>query len=314
MKNLGTILAAVFLGAVLLLYMCTFQVRFTQVAIKKTWGKPAEHAITEPGLRFKWPRPIQSVVTYDKRIQGLEDQTAETRTIDGKNVLLTTYTLWKIADPRKFHTNFPTGVAEGEKKLRTTVITHKNAVTALHEFGDFVSTDPRKRKIREIEREIQEAVAQDAMSEYGIEVVDFGVKRLGLPQSVTSAVFGSMKSHEEAKAQRYIAEGRATADDTLATANAMKGRILAEVRRKVAEIQTEAERVVSAYYKEFDQRPELRIFLDKLRTNAEALRGRTTIILDTKEAPWDVWEESSRAQVPSKDGAPGKDATAPQGQ
>ena len=36
MKNLGTMFAAVFLAVVLVLYMCTFQVRFTEVAIKKT--------------------------------------------------------------------------------------------------------------------------------------------------------------------------------------------------------------------------------------------------------------------------------------
>ncbi len=62
MKNLGTIAAAVFLVVVLLLYMCSFQVRFTEVAIKKTWGNPAENAITQPGLYFKWPPPIQTAV------------------------------------------------------------------------------------------------------------------------------------------------------------------------------------------------------------------------------------------------------------
>ena len=61
MKNTGTIVAAVFLGIVLLLYMCTFQVRFTEVAIKKTWGE-ARDQIAEPGLKAKWPYPIQSVV------------------------------------------------------------------------------------------------------------------------------------------------------------------------------------------------------------------------------------------------------------
>lgn len=311
MKNLGTILAAVFLGIVLLLYMCTFQVRFTEVAIRKTWGKPASSAITEPGLRFKWPRPIQSVVTYDKRIQRLDEQAAETRTKDGKNVLLATYTLWRIADPVIFHTNFPSGVEDGEKKLRTTVVTHKHAVTGRHEWGDFISTDPNERKIREIEREIKEAVAKDALTEYGIEVVDFGIKRLSLPQAVTSSVFQSMKSHEEAKSQRYTAEGRARADDILANANAKKGRIMAEVRRNVAEIQTEAERIVSTYYKEFDEHPQLRILLDKLRTIEEALTGRTTIFLDTNEAPWDLWNADTRANVAVQNGIPTQVSTAP---
>ena len=69
MKNLGTVLAAAFLAVVLLLYMCTFQVRFTEVAIKKTFGRLTREAITEPGLKFKWPYPIQTVVVYDKRIR-----------------------------------------------------------------------------------------------------------------------------------------------------------------------------------------------------------------------------------------------------
>ena len=118
MKNLGTILSAVFLAIILILYMCTFQVRFTEVAIKKTWGQPDKAAITEPGLKFKWPAPIQSVVVYDKRMRILEDRTEETRTVDGKNLLITTFTLWRIKDPSTFHTNFPGGVEDGEIAMK----------------------------------------------------------------------------------------------------------------------------------------------------------------------------------------------------
>ncbi|MGB2987889.1 MAG: SPFH domain-containing protein [Phycisphaerae bacterium] len=314
MKNLGTIVAAVFLGIVLMLYMCTFQVRFTEVAIKKTWGEPDKDAITEPGLKLKWPSPVQSVVVYDKRVRILEDRTEETRTIDGKNLLLTTFTLWRITDPVTFHTNFPAGVEDGEKKLRTTIITNKHAVTGRHEFSDFVSTDPAKRKIREIEDEMKAAVARDTVEEFGVEVVDFGIKKLGLPESVTTAIFESMKSHEEAKAERYKAEGEASAAKILADARAMEERIMAEVDQKVAAIQTEAERIVSEYYKEFDEYPALRIFLDKLRTVREALRTRTTLILTGGESPWDVFDEETRAAaVPFTELPPDRVETTPAG-
>ena len=306
MKNLGTMLAAVFLALVLVLYMCTFQVRFTEVAIKKTWNKPADEAITEAGLKWKWPRPIQSVVRYDKRIRILEDRTEETRTIDGKNLLLTTFTLWRIKDPARFHTNFPSGVEEGEKKLRTTVVTHKHAVTGKREFSDFVSTDPAKRKIRRIEEEIKTAVARDAMKEYGVEVVDFGIKKLALPQAVTSAIFESMRSREQGNADRYIAEGDATAAKIMADARAMEGRIMSAVRKKVKEIETEADKIVSEYYKEFNEHPELRIFLDEIRTLVEALRERTTLILDSQESPWHLFNESARAAA-ANDGSQPRD-------
>lgn len=308
MKNIGTISAAVVLGIVLAMYMCTFQVRFTEVAIKKTWGKPDEDAITKPGLYFKWPRPAQTVVVYDKRIRILEDRTEETRTVDGKNLLLTSFTLWRISDPSKFHTNFPMGVEDGEKKLRTTVVAHKHAITGKHAFSHFVSTDPAKRRIRRIEHEMKNAVASDAAEQYGIEVVDFGIKKLGLPQSVTTAIFESMRSNEEAKAGRYAAEGEATAAKILADARAVEERIMAEVDQKVAGIQTEAERVVSEYYREFDEYPGLRIFLDKLRTVREALQERTTIIITDEESPWDVFDEEARAQVPLREGLTSRSA------
>ena len=73
---------------------------------------------------------------------------------------------------------------------------------------------------------------------------------------------------------------------------------MAAARQKVAEIEASAQRVVSEYYKEFDKHPELRIFLDKLRTAANALRLRTTIIIDTSQAPWDIFDEDARKRIP----------------
>jgi len=298
MKNLGTILAAVFLALVLVLYMCTFQVRFTEVAIKKTWGNPAKDAIIEPGLKLKWPSPIQSVVVYDKRIRMLEDKTEETRTVDGKNVILTTFAAWRIADPAQFHTNFPAGVEDGERKLRTTIGTAKQAVIGQHEFSDFVSTDPEKRKIRKIEEKIRNTVAADAVKEFGIEIVDFGIKKLGLPQTVTTAIFESMKQAEQAKAARYQAEGEARANDIIASAQATVDRIRAATRKQAEAIKADAELVVSEYYKEFARYPELRIYLDSLNTVRRGLQERTTLILDSKESPWNVFDEQVRRQIP----------------
>ena len=301
MKNLGTIAAAVFLGTVLVLYLCTFQVRFTEVAVVKTWGKPADAAILEPGLQFKWPPPIQNVVVYDKRIRTLEDRTEETRTQDSKNVIITTFTLWKIGegadDPIKFLTNFRDGVEEGADMLRTTIMTQKHAVIGKHLFDELVSTNPQKRKLKVIEEEIRDAVATVARGQYGIEVVGFGIKKLALPKSVTTTIFENMKANENKEAQRYESEGESTARDIVATARAAQGRIMAAAREKVAEIEAEAEQRVSEYYREFDEHPELRIFLDTLRTYTEALQNRTTLIIDTETKPWDLFTIEGRQRI-----------------
>ena len=170
-----------------------------------------------------------------------------------------------------------------------------------HEFADFVSTDPDKRKIREIEQEVKVAVALDARK-FGIEVVDFGIKKLSLPESVTTAVFDSMKEYEQTKAADYLSQGDADAVEIVADARAIESRIMAEVDQKVAEITASADRMVSEYYKEFNEYPNLRIYLDNLRATQAALQERSTIILDSSESPFSVFDEVGRSQVPVEDG------------
>ncbi len=304
MKNIGTKLAGLFLFAILALYLCSYQVRFTETAIKLRWGKPHGEPIDKPGLYFKYPEPIEKVVKYDKRTRILEDKAEESRTRDGRNILLTTYTLWQIKDPAKFLQRFPDDVENGAKKLRTSIITHKQAVTGSRSLEEFISTNPNVRALDEIEQEMMQAVQVEVSDAYGIEIVAFGIKKLGLPESVTTSIFTQMKSNEEKKAQKFVAEGNARARKIIAEAKATEARILAAAQRKVAEITNEAQRKVGEYYKEFDQYPQLRIFLDKLRTAQQALKNRSTIILSTEDenSPLNVFSQEMRDRVPQLDG------------
>jgi len=316
MKNLPTVLAAVFVVVVLLTYMCTFEVRSTEVAIVKTAGKPADEAITQPGLKFKLPWPIQSVVKYDNRKRILSDKTEETGTADEKNVILSTYTIWQIVNPSKFHENFPKE-SDGEKKLRTLIQTCKNQEIGKRQFAEFVSVDDEERHLREIEQTIAKTVREAAEDEYGVAIVAFGIKKLTLPEAVTVTIFSSMKATQEAKSQRYTKEGEAKAKEIVASARATEQRILAAAQTKVAEIEAETQRIVSEYYKKFDEYPELRIFLDKLRTTTMALKERATLILDTSGPPFDLFREefihaiegpSSQGALPTADTG-GEDST-----
>ena len=296
MKNLPTIAAAVILVAALLAYMCTFQVRTTEVAVLKTFGKTdqTEDVIKEPGLKFKWPWPVQTVVKYDNRLRILVDRTEETRTADSKNVILTTFTVWIIDDPYKFHVSYP-DEADGERALRTKVRAHKNAVAGKHTFNEFVSTDPRERRLSEIEQEMMELVSKEAQEEFGVKVKLFGIKKLGLPEEVTKVVFDSMKEFEDTKAKTYQAEGEARADQIIAEASEAQKRILAFAQREVDRIRNQTQKEVSEIYtKNFSEHQELRIFLDKLEALEQILRKRTTLILEPDRVPIDLFDEEKR--------------------
>ncbi|MEE9294752.1 MAG: SPFH domain-containing protein, partial [Phycisphaerae bacterium] len=219
MRNLPTLLAAVLVVLILGFYMCTFQVRFTEVAIIKTFGQPSDDTLSEPGLKFKWPWPIQSVVTYDKRIRILEDRTEETITADSKNVIVTTSTFWTIEDPYLFHERFERD-EDGERQLRNAIRSQKKAVIGQYDFANLVSTNPADRKLRQMEKEMLEPLRAGWRNEYGVDVKYFGITKLTLPESVTKAIFDSMKKNEENKAANYKAEGDAQAARIIADARA----------------------------------------------------------------------------------------------
>ena len=74
MNRIITIGAAGLLVAILLLYMCSYQVRSTEVAVEKTRGKfTAADVITEAGWQWKLPWPLQSVVKTDKRVDRVAE-------------------------------------------------------------------------------------------------------------------------------------------------------------------------------------------------------------------------------------------------
>lgn len=299
MNKVMTIMGAGVLLLVFGFYMCSFQVRSTEIAVLKTFGKFEKGDIkTEAKLYRKWPWPIQTVVITDNRIRILEDTYEETQTRDSQNIMVTTYTCWKIDkdNPYKFHITNNSSKKNAEIKLRNLIQAQKKIVVAQHNLADFVNTDASKFKFDEIEAELLARTVAVAKKEYGIDVQAMGIRRLSFPKSVSEQIFDRMKTREEGKAATYETEGEAQAQAIVANASAIRRNILAVADRLAAQIRAEANEQVGEYYKEFDEHIELRLFLDRLEATVASLRERTTIILDAAIAPFNLFDfESGRA-------------------
>src|SRR3990170_3368945 len=108
-RNSLSIFVGVLILIIFALLLFTFQVRQTEVAVVTTFDKPTRFLSNDPGLHLKWPRPIQRVYKFDKRIQNFEDNFEETLTKDNYNLLVSVYVGWTIANPQQFFSRFPSG-------------------------------------------------------------------------------------------------------------------------------------------------------------------------------------------------------------
>src|SRR5204862_6804110 len=95
-NNRLTLVVGVILVIVFFLLLFTFQVRQTEVVMVTTFGRPTR-PVREPGLKIKWPYPVQQVYRFDKRTQNFEDDFEETLTRDNYNLLTVVYVGWTLA-------------------------------------------------------------------------------------------------------------------------------------------------------------------------------------------------------------------------
>jgi membrane protease subunit HflC len=297
---LPSIITGVVLVAILALYMVAFQVRFTEVAVLKTFGRatPAD-VITRPGLYWKWPWPIQDVDIYDATIHVLETHTEQTATHDKEPVIVTSFTGWKVADPYRFLTSLRGGMDTAERRLREIIETHQKEVIGQYAFSQLVSKNAKELRFDEIEKQIRDRVQADAASQYGISIDTVGIKRLELPQDVTESVFKSMKEERKTLAQKYQSEGESIKVNIISEARSISDTILTFANGLAQKYRAEGNARAAEYYKVLQQDEALALFLDRLNKLKEILKDRTTIVLTWNQYPFTEFKDGGQIKTKS---------------
>ena len=287
-RNTITVIVGFLLLFIFVILLFTFQVRQTEVAVVTTFDKPTRF-IEQAGLNWKWPRPIQKVYRFDRRIHSYEGRFEQALTQDSYPLLVMVYVGWTISNPTNFFNSFPGGQAsEAEPALGGLVESSKNEVVGKHTFSHFVSTDAKQLRLDEIEREIMQAIRPVAADKYGIEVKFVGIKKLGLPESVTEKVLARMQSERDREVQRIKAEGEAAAMKIRSNADRERDKILAEASSQAIEIRGKADAEAAEWFKVFEQNAELAMFLLNVETLESTLKDKTTLILDERTPPYDL--------------------------
>ncbi len=283
---LGFIVAAFFLMTIF-----SFQIAETETAIVTTLGTPSEETI-KPGLHLRWPFPIQKVYRFDRRfrcfsgIAGKDGQ--ETSTRDNQNIIVGIFINYRIVDAKKFYSSFVT-IRKGEAQLNNWMRGITLEVFGRYNFGQLVNVDSKKMRLAQIQDEILKELSRQAQSS-GIEIRFVGINSLNIPESISKSVFDRMIQERKVEAERFLAEGRSEAQRIKTEVNRERDEKLAKATAKAKEIRAQGDAEAAKYYSTYKKSPELAAFLRKLDSLRTIMKSKTTLILDTNSAPFDIFK------------------------
>ncbi len=298
-KNI-VIIALVALIIIVVGSLGLFVVDETEQAIITRFGKPVR-TITNPGLHFKIPF-IEMSHFFDKRFLEWRGDSNQVTTRDKRYIWVETYARWRITDPLLFYKRLRDeggglsrldDIIDGE--TRTTIAKY-NLIELVRTSNRDPLEDPildmdagtleRIQKGRiEIAQEV-EMSSRERVSDLGIEILDFKIKRINYVKEVQKTVFERMITERKRIADKYRSEGQGEASRINGEKERELKRIQSEAKRTAQEIMGEADAKAAAIYNEAYNKNtasrEFYAFMKTMETYEGALDSGTSVILSTE--------------------------------
>ena len=270
-------IAAIVAGALVVLMLLSsmlFIVDQRQFAAIYALGEIKE-VVTEPGLKFKLPPPLQNVVLLDRRVQTLDSpESRPIFTAEKKSLVIDWLIKWRIAEPRQFIRNSGADMRNIENRLAPVVqaafneeVTKRTVIAVLATEREKVMNDVRKR-------------LADEAKQFGIEIVDVRIKRVDFASSITDSVYNRMKSERLRVAAEARSTGAAEGDKIRADADRQREIIVAEAYRDAQKTKGEGDAKASALYAEaFGRDPQFAQFYRSLEAYRSSFRNKSDVMV-----------------------------------
>ena len=212
------------IGALLIVVsMSVFTVSETERAIKFQLGEIVAYDF-KPGIHFKFPF-INNVKKFDARILTMDSTPERFLTAEKKNVIVDSFVKWRIGDVKTFYTSVAGDANQANIRLDQIIKDSFRSEFSKREIKQLVSTD--RSAIREA---LITNVSPHALK-LGINIVDVQVKRIDLPNEVSSSVYQRMEAERARVAREFRSQGSEAAERIRADADKQREIILANAYR-----------------------------------------------------------------------------------
>ncbi len=283
MKNVSVLILVILVVAAAMLFAFSFQVRETEKALVTRFGEH-KRTIETPGWCWRLPA-VEKVYKFDSRNHLFTGVMEETTTKGGETINVTSYIIWKIAEPLRFFNSVET-VKEAENKLRSQLKDTQNRIVGQYSFSEFVNSDKSKIKIEEIEQKMLSDLQLAVRDNYGIEVKAFGIKQLKINEEVSKDVFERMRAERNHRTETTVSEGQAEAAKIKTDADSKKAELLATAQARATAIRGQGDAEAAQYYKLLEADPEFAMFLRNIEALKKILKERSTIVFSADTEPF----------------------------
>ena len=234
-----------------------------QAVVVSQFGAPIR-VLTEPGLAWKLPAPVQDTTIVDLRLRTTSTGLNDVGTRDGLRILVQAYVAWQVpADP-----------------------------DAIRQFLRAVHNDPD-----EAARQLRTQVEAQVLKAYGIQLRQTGIEMLSLPDSSLTATVSRMRSERETVAAERTAEGRRAAAEVRSNAERDGRIVVAQAHTEAADIEAQARReAASIRTRAYLTDPQLYTLMRSLDTLGQIVGPSTRLVLRSDAAPFSALVEPPIAQ------------------
>ncbi|WP_448536514.1 protease modulator HflC [Pseudothermotoga sp.] len=226
--------------AIVLVALSLFIVDQTEYAIVLRFGE-IRKVISEPGLYVRTPF-VDNVVRLSKRYYIYDIPVEKIITLDKKTMLVDSYAIWRIDDPKKFLESVRT-VSLALSRIDDVVYSGLRNTLAKLEFDDIVTGE------RQYLLDITD-FAKKNLADFGIEIRDVRIKHTDLPKENQQAVFERMKSERQSIAALIRAEGQKEAQKIRSEADKQATIIRAQAMSEAERIKGSGEASATRIYAE----------------------------------------------------------------
>ena len=225
------------------------------------------------GLNFKLPI-IQNVKKYDSRLQTLDEEPNRILTVESKYLIVDSFVKYRITNVRTFY-----DATSGSFINLNNLLGQRTAFELKNQFGRRTVTELVSGERDQLMSDMRENLG-NSVSDLGIEVIDFRVKRIDLPPELSNSVYERMRSERNRLAEELRAEGNELSNEIRSTADKEKVIILAEAYKTSEQIRGDGDATAAAIYAEsFSNDPEFYEFTRSMKAYNATFNNKSDVLL-----------------------------------